>query len=117
MWIAELREGPLHGETTRIIEAYRRLHMPIPRERGWPCEFAIYQLDRKEVRPFTHRYRFQAVRRASYDEKLLFDGGRHNWVDQEGRMPTKFSPASSAAPGLWSALPTQREHDEMQRSA
>lgn len=80
MWWGELREGPLHGERVPIAHAYRELAVPIPRERGWPCEFALYRLDKVEARDFTHRYRFQGVRRATYAEKLLFDGGRHPWA-------------------------------------
>lgn len=80
MWNAELRAGPLHGETVALIEAYREIAVPIPRVKGWPCEFAIYRLEQVEVRAFTHRYAFLCVRLATYAEKLLFDGGTHSWA-------------------------------------
>lgn len=91
-WTAELHEGPLHGERIVVAHAYLLLAVPIPRERGWPCEFALYRLARKETKDFTHRYAFQALRRATYAEKLLFDGGRHAWEappTPNGRLPQK----------------------------
>lgn len=71
----------MHGQQVTIAHAYRAIAVPIPRDAGWPCEFAIYQLDKVEVRDGAHRYAFQGVRQATYAEKFLFDGGRHLWSE------------------------------------
>lgn len=68
----------MHGERVKVTDAHREIAVPIPRVKGWPCEFALYRLEKVESKDFTHRYRFQGVRRASYVEKLAFDGcGAH----------------------------------------
>lgn len=79
-----MKGGPLHKERVRLSEAYRMIAVPIPRDLGWPCEFALYTLEKVEVRAFEHRYVFQGVRRATYAERFLFDGGGHNWEARGG---------------------------------
>lgn len=79
MWWGELSGGPLDGERVRLAEAFRVVALPLPRVRGWPCEFALYELERVEASAGVHRYRFDRMRASTYAERILFDGGAHAW--------------------------------------